>query len=141
MSDELKPCPFCGSPASYKTDPHEGYKYSIQCSSENCPNEDRDFQGYCFISADEWNTRPIEDALTAALESANKQNADLQEKLDVAREALDYYARNDGGWTITKVGKDALACLDSVTTSAESDGQPGLHDSRDKQSESEVRNE
>lgn len=52
MSEELKPCPFCGSPA-------ELIKKYVACSSTQCNAYET------HIPIDEWNTRPIEDALRA----------------------------------------------------------------------------
>ena len=68
MSEILKPCPFCGEPAD------DRYNRLAKCSNKSCLMnhwvDDEDF----FID-DDWNTRPIEDALTtriAELEAENK---------------------------------------------------------------------
>lgn len=52
---ELKPCPFCGlEPISYGED-----------SCTECP--------YChLLDTDDWNTRPIEDALTKRIEELER---------------------------------------------------------------------
>ena len=78
---ELKPCPFCGSPAKHNEDKkNEGYWY-VDCTECDCNMLE---EGW--ISADElWNRRPIEDALRAQVEA-------LQEQLAEARVALEWYA-------------------------------------------------
>lgn len=67
---ELKPCPFCGSPAK------QGYQ--LLCSNDNCPNENRDEQGATFITEAQWNTRPIEDALQAQIDALEAEIAELK---------------------------------------------------------------
>ena len=74
---ELKPCPFCGEPAD------DRYNRLAKCSNKSCLMnhwvDDEDF----FID-DDWNTRPIEDALRARiaeLEADNKKAFDLVRKL------------------------------------------------------------
>jgi hypothetical protein len=55
---ELKPCPFCGSPAEYTSIDQE----FVRCSKGLiCPTEAAVF------SVEDWNTRPAEDALQKAL--------------------------------------------------------------------------
>ena len=60
MSEELRPCPFCGEPAD------DRYNRLAKCSNKSCLMnhwvDDEDF----FID-DDWNTRPIEDALRARI--------------------------------------------------------------------------
>ncbi len=58
MSEELKPCPFCGG-----TDLHE-IEGQVMCENQ-CINGDPD-EG-SLPSLKTWNARPIEDALKAAL--------------------------------------------------------------------------
>ena len=58
---ELKPCPFCGAMPMGEDDRY-------MCSTLGCVMQEDT------ISAKEWNTRPIEDAL-------NKRIAELEEKL------------------------------------------------------------
>lgn len=60
MSEELRPCPFCGAmPEKLRT----GY----MCSTLGCALQENT------VSEKEWNTRPIEDALRARI-------AELEEK-------------------------------------------------------------
>ena len=57
MSD-LKPCPFCGSPAEYTSIDQE----FVRCSKGlQCPTESLSF------AVEDWNSRPLEDALRNAL--------------------------------------------------------------------------
>ena len=68
---ELKPCPFCGEPAD------DRYNRLAKCSNKSCLMnhwvDDEDF----FID-DDWNTRPIEDALRARI-------AELEAERDQAK--------------------------------------------------------
>lgn len=65
---ELKPCPFCGKiPKPDWTD--ESY---IECTNRKCDI-------YSFgMSTGAWNTRPIEDALTARIAELEAENDRLQ---------------------------------------------------------------
>jgi hypothetical protein len=71
---ELKPCPFCGQKS------RERYTQVdlFSCSNINCE--------LCHVvfSAKEWNTRPIEDALTA-------ENAKLRELLERVDDEFTFY--------------------------------------------------
>ena len=59
MSEELRPCPFCNIPPASKTSKIDGKEY-YSCFNADCPN-------VSWFTADEWNTRPIEDALNARI--------------------------------------------------------------------------
>lgn len=66
MNEELKACPFCGSPGQMKEDdldpePHAECSNYVDCGT---------YAGNAELSAKWWNTRPIEAALTAELETA-----------------------------------------------------------------------
>jgi hypothetical protein len=74
MSDELRPCPFCGSEAIYCN--KDGYSISsprgkpffidyATCDDIECMGESIAFK------VDKWNTRPIEDALRKQLDAVN----------------------------------------------------------------------
>lgn len=84
MSEELKPCPFCGG---------EAVKNSCavaECKSCRSPVGCR----ACSIwkdSIDEWNTRVDDD------ENLSQYLGDLTAKLKLAVEALEHYA-NDSNW-------------------------------------------
>jgi hypothetical protein len=63
---ELRPCPFCGFEAvttNYNPD-------VVACTNPGCPNEIHDEVGLPKITIDEWNTRPLEDALRKQLDVA-----------------------------------------------------------------------
>jgi len=57
--DELKPCPFCNIPPASITSKIDGKEY-YSCLNVDCPNGS-------WLTAAEWNTRPIEDALNARI--------------------------------------------------------------------------
>lgn len=67
--NDLKPCPFCGKPATLVTK-HKKLAYFVECESETCS---------CMAQADEehevvkiWNQRPVEDALRTENERLRK---------------------------------------------------------------------
>ena len=64
MSEELRPCPFCGKIPPTGNDP--GYK---AYPNESCECYLNIIEDGCFFG-DVWNTRPIEDALRAKLDMA-----------------------------------------------------------------------
>ena len=68
MNDELKKCPFCGSEGEILFYGNVSVKYA-SCKNTKCS---------LMTPLDEWQSRPIEDALRA--------------KLDEAKEALEVYA-------------------------------------------------
>lgn len=74
MSDELKPCPFCGQPNKL----HKGNCYLMRYYGV-------DDQA---VMRRMWNTRPVEDQLRADLAAAQQRIAALEEALSV-RVAID----------------------------------------------------
>jgi hypothetical protein len=72
MSDELKPCPFCGEPGSLN------YRNRVFCPNIECPNHE-EFGVDFFLGA--WQNRPIEDALTAQLQQVTADNESLHAEL------------------------------------------------------------
>lgn len=67
---ELKPCPFCGK------------QPAAQCSSAICINDDCELSDYWRgLEDDSWNTRPIEDALTARIAELEAECASLGVRL------------------------------------------------------------
>jgi hypothetical protein len=65
---ELKPCPFCGSPAYSYHDNCIDFA-GVKCDLGGCVCAD------ILITENNWNTRPVEDALTARI-------AELEGKID-----------------------------------------------------------
>ena len=76
---ELKPCPFCGEPAD------DRYNRLAKCSNKSCLMnhwvDDEDF----FID-DDWNTRPIEDALRARIAELEAEIDQLTAHSDIERQ-------------------------------------------------------
>ena len=56
---DLKPCPFCGSPALIKTSPHfpNGMEYTVRCSVKSCAG--RSYKSWVNIddAVNAWNRR------------------------------------------------------------------------------------
>ncbi len=65
MSEELKPCPFCGGEAE------EFHENRIGCSNVS-PKQ-------VLLGKEEWNTRPIEDALRSQLAVAKETLSRISE--------------------------------------------------------------
>jgi len=87
MSEELRPCPFCGEPAD------DRYNRLAKCSNKSCLMnhwvDDEDF----FID-DDWNTRPIEDALQSRIAELEKDLSNKEiEYTDLWDDALALQAR------------------------------------------------
>jgi hypothetical protein len=62
MSEELRPCPFCGGEAQVNTWTMHGITESrCFCSNSDCPNSVRT------VAFEQWNNRPIEGALHARI--------------------------------------------------------------------------
>lgn len=69
MSEELKPCPFCGAKAKLH---HEGRAYCRDCGIENM-----------FLTVDKWNSRPIENALQSDVVFYKKMFNHIKEAMDL----------------------------------------------------------
>ena len=92
MTEELRPCPFCGSPAYSYHDNCIDFA-GVKCDLGGCVCAD------ILITENNWNNRPIEDALTARIAELEAENAALKAKLN-AGETVDEWGKPD--W----VGKD-----------------------------------
>jgi len=78
---ELKNCPFCGEPAD------DRYRRLAKCSNKACLTNYWVEYDTDFYSSEDWNTRPIEDALQARiaeLESTNDANKKLEARAERA---------------------------------------------------------
>ena len=73
MSDEMKPCPFCGKDPQIQTI-DEGY-HQVYCINHTATIETESFG--------EWNNRPLEDALKERIAELEKDNRSVKHALDV----------------------------------------------------------
>jgi len=72
---ELKPCPFCGTLPQANAWIFRGISETRYfCPNQECPLSVRT------VTLEDWNTRPIEDALLARAEKAEAENATLKEE-------------------------------------------------------------
>ena len=80
MSEELKPCPFCGTPAVvHITEYDRGSEtYTIDCSHMNCGGSPGVYDS-SEEAVNQWNSRPLEDALRAELAEARAEIERLRE--------------------------------------------------------------
>lgn len=106
---ELKPCPFCGSEATDEAN---------YCA---CCNPDCEFVGWFFLK-EQWNTRPVEDALRAENEELKAKVAQLEEYHKGAIHALnsrgeEYIGRlqTDNASLKAKVAELEAECRNSRT--------------------------
>jgi hypothetical protein len=78
MSDELKPCPFCGLEmfVEWRNMRQEPNTYLI-CKTEGCTA-----QNIHWDNNDLWNNRPIEDKLQARINELEEYNARLENTLE-----------------------------------------------------------
>ena len=77
MSDQLKPCPFCGSEPITPAIPIGVIDDDIpvECSNYECDASLMTFNKSI------WNTRPIEDALRKRVEKLENEKAELEEQI------------------------------------------------------------
>ena len=69
MSDELKPCPFCGGEAKlYPLEAVESPDDLFCCSDDDCIGAEPP------ATREEWNHRPLEDALQKRIEDLNARD-------------------------------------------------------------------
>ncbi len=90
MSEELKPCPFCGEPFTIVTPGNLGYMYSHR-EGGGCVMSSNSESGWNYETeealADDLNTRPIEAALLARLQSAEAALAAANERVKELEDA------------------------------------------------------
>ena len=81
---ELKPCPFCGGEAQVNTWTMHGITESrCFCPNSDCPNSVRT------VAFEQWNNRPIEDALNARIAELEAENNRLAELLHNEKSQLE----------------------------------------------------
>ena len=97
MSEELKPCPFCGKDeANFTTDKWGNYYVECEyCGAQTNPYDDKE------IVIEEWQTRPIEDDLIARIAELSQAVGlittlkptmvmDADHPLEMAKEVAEY---------------------------------------------------
>ena len=109
MNKEPKACPLCGKQPqgnnwhTYGRNPKDEMRYF--CADASCPGGFRKA-----LTLDEWNTRPLEDALRAELAAANAEIARLraswweehterirlEERLKLANATVEYMVKENG---------------------------------------------
>ena len=76
---ELKLCPFCGGEAQVNTWTMHGITESrCFCPNSDCPNSVRT------VALEQWNARPIEDALRAEIARLQEKLHDEMSQLEIA---------------------------------------------------------
>lgn len=119
MSDELKPCPFCGSPSVTTQARHPSIlPYFVECSTCDARGARREGREAAITA---WNNRPIEDKLQARIA---KLEADLKEA-DEVREILEGLTYHITDGRLSKVypldtlkalyDDDMMACVERET--------------------------
>lgn len=88
---ELKPCPFCGGMPKVNIWTMHGITESrCFCDNEKCP-----VYLSKTIAIDDWNTRPIEDALNKRIAELEAENVNLSKKVtDYVKELRQSYERS-----------------------------------------------
>ena len=72
MSEKFRPCPFCGK------EPHIDANYHLfSCQNKDCIADATNYEATMGFF-EQWNTRPIEDALTARIAELEVENDRLQ---------------------------------------------------------------
>ena len=98
MSDDLKPCPFCGGKAIKIPDHNHSTGWEVGCFSGKCDVEPHVWAVHLETAVMQWNTRAdadrieqLNERLTAATDDAHEAEAyaqELEAKLTKAVEAL-----------------------------------------------------
>lgn len=112
MSEELRPCPFCGGEAltnifldyedieNLPTNVIDDYEPEVTCENERCIN------GW-WLSPKDWNTRPIEDELQARIAELEAYIDQLIEVGDVVINAEPMWIAEEDKWeTLVKDWKE-----------------------------------
>lgn len=81
MTEELKPCPFCGGNGSYS---NAGFGFIVKC--RKCGSK-TSIQESGKEASEAWNTRSIENELTGKIGKLESENKRLREALGVILDA------------------------------------------------------
>ena len=105
MSEELRPCPFCGEMPKVNDWTVKGITDKrCFCDNEKCP-----VYLSKTIAIDDWNTRPIEDELRAEIERLKVRIEELEAAGTILRDCFSLHKPN---WLIDK---DAIKEWDELT--------------------------
>ena len=74
MSEELRPCPFCGEMPVTENN-------LVACANKSCPTYDNYWTDPQILTIEQWNTRPVEDALNKRIADLDAENAELKERV------------------------------------------------------------
>lgn len=114
MSDELKPCPFCGFERPHFME--EGHWIYMACESCGCggpvSTQMRD-------PSDNWNTRPLEDALRAELAAARAEAEKyrpipVSERMPKYFDEVLFYDNIADTWTMGYLNKGQWTAIDML---------------------------
>ena len=98
MLNELKPCPFCGGDVIMCDNTNISNKVPVYWV--DCPNC-TEFDTPCFVTEKEvlenWNTRPIEDALRKEIAQLQADNQSLVEQVNAMAKKIDGLTEFIGG--------------------------------------------
>jgi len=98
ITDELKPCPFCGGESFIRADESHSTAFFVGCSDWDC------FGNMMWDETEaearrKWNTR----AESAEVTAIREQNARMVEALRFYAGSIRVAAGNDGGWRAAEV--------------------------------------
>ena len=77
MSEELKPCPFCGETKLTIEDNQKVQDVHVLCNDCGAKTS---FDGIRYAVASRWNVRPVEHALQKRIEELETENKRLRER-------------------------------------------------------------
>ena len=78
-NEELRPCPFCGEMPITENN-------FAACANKSCPTYDNYWTDPQILTIEQWNTRPIEDALNKRIAELEAENERLIVHSDIERQ-------------------------------------------------------
>ena len=81
MSENLRPCPFCGDLAKYDQIGGYPFVHRIKCVNELCEVKPESTSSVLQICENNWNIRPLEDCLKSRIDELRAENERLREAL------------------------------------------------------------